>query len=163
MCSDGGRALLRGAVRSYAREMNQAGVAWPVVPGVSGDAENLTHVDVSVMIAFAAGFVRPNDFQQPARQAMMQVTFHQLPEILSLRRAARVACEDVQALQRATARFVIEAARMEDLTRGRGRGVERASRMRRQSDRVNRAREDMQMMAAVVHTRMQQNEVLPRS
>ncbi|MEQ1820712.1 MAG: hypothetical protein ABL871_19080 [Terricaulis sp.] len=166
ICSDGGRATLRGAVRSYAREMSLSGVAWPAIPGSTGEASTLTHVDVSVMIAFAAGFVRPNDFQDPARQLMMQASFRQLPEILSLRRAARVACEDVQALQQATARFVMEQARLVDMSRTaqvRGVGTETVNRLRRQSDRVNRAREDMQVMAEVVHTRMEEHPVLPRS
>ena len=29
VCSADGRALLRGAVRAYSREMNRSGVAWP--------------------------------------------------------------------------------------------------------------------------------------
>jgi hypothetical protein len=166
VCSADGRALLRGAVRSYAREMNQSGVVWPVVPGAAGEAENLTHVDVSVLIAYAAGFVRTSDFQQPVRQFMTQLTFSELPEILSLRRAARVACEEVRALQQAAARFVVENARMADMLRAarvRSQGAETANRLRRQSDRVNRAREDMQVMAEVVHARMEANQVLPRS
>lgn len=165
VCSDDGRALLRGAVRAYGREMSLSGVAWPVIPGAIGDVENLTHVDVSVMIAYAAGFVRTSDFQPQARRFMMQLTFSELPEILSLRRAARVACEDVQALQQATARFVMEQARMADMVRAaqvRNQGAETTNRLRRQSDRVNRAREDMQEFAALVHARMESNQAAPR-
>lgn len=157
ICSDDGRALLRGAVRAYAREMDRSGVAWPAVPGVSGEAENVTHVDLSVMVAYAAGFVKTSDFQQPVRGFLTGLTFAELPDILSLRRAARFACEDVEALQRASARFVMEQTRMGDMVRSAERhstGRETADRLRRQSDRVNRAREEMQEMAAIVQTRM---------
>jgi hypothetical protein len=165
VCSDDGRAVLRGAVKAYSREMNQSGVAWPVVPGLTSDAENLTHVDVSVMIAYAAGFVRTSDFQQPARRFLSQLTFGELPEIVSLRRAALVACEDVQALQQATARFVMEQSRMADLAHAaqvRNQDAETANRLRRQSVRVGRARNDMQTLAALVHQRMDEDPAPPR-
>ena len=45
-------------MRAYSREMMRSGVSWPIIPGQNGDANNLTNVDVSVMIAFAGGFVQ---------------------------------------------------------------------------------------------------------
>lgn len=153
VCSADGRALLRGAVRAYAREMSQAGVAWPVVPGVRGEAENVTAVDASVTIAFAAGFVTTGDLPFPARRAMAELTFDEWPEIRRMRAAARVACEDVVALQRAAARFVVERARLAEMA-GRGERAESAERLHRQSVRVARAEEQMRDRAAIVQARM---------
>ena len=152
ICSRDGRALLRGAVRAYAREMAQAGVTWPVIPQASGETENVTSVDISVMIAFAAGFVETGDFQAPARGMLTHLTINQWPEIQSMRSAAQVACADVQALQQAASGFVVEQSRMAQLVQGsRGRDAER---VRRQSVRLERAETRMQEAAAAVAARM---------
>lgn len=164
ICSDDGRAVLRGAVRSYAREMSQSGVSWPSPPGDAENTGGLSHVDVSVMIAYAAGFVRPSDFEGSTARVLRQQAFGELPAILSLRRAARVACEDVQSLQQAAARFVLEEARMAEMARAsrvRSQGMESANRLRRQSERVGRAREALDQSAAIVRSRMGENQVLP--
>jgi hypothetical protein len=166
ICTPDGRALLRGAVRAYGREMGRSGVAWPAIPGASGEADDITHVEVSVLISYAAGFVYTTDFQPAARRLMSQLTFSQLPEILSLRRAARVACGDVQSLQQAAARYFMEQTRMEQMMRSaqsRSRGAETADRLRRQSNRLQRARADMEMYAEIVAQRMAENPVLPPS
>lgn len=157
VCSADGRALLRGAVRAYGREMDRSGVAWPMLPSAAAEAQSVTAMDVSVMIAFAAGFVQTSDFQQPTRGFMRQLTFSQWPEIQNMRRAARVACVEVQALQQAASRFVIEQARMADMVesaRHRSQGAETVERLRRQSVRVERAQERMQDSAAIMQARM---------
>lgn len=161
VCSADGRALLRGAVRAYAREMGQAGVAWPVVPGDAGESENVTAVDMSVMIAFAAGFVKTDDLPPPARRGALQLTFDEWPEIRRMRAAARVACEDVVALQQAAARYLVEQARMADMAgraKSNGQRAESAERLHRQSVRVARAQEQMHDMAAALQARMEEAE-----
>ena len=159
ICSRDGRALLRGAVQAYSRAMQQSGVAWPVVPGETGEAENVTSVDISVMIAFAAGFVKTSDFQHPARGMLTNLTFAQWPEIRSIRSAARVACDEVQALQQAASRFVLEQSRMAQMVHTARQGRETSERLRRQSVRVQRAQARMQETAAVVQTRMNQSDL----
>jgi len=154
ICSRDGRLLLRGAVQAYSREMQQSGVAWPVIPGVEGEAENVTSVDISVMIAFAAGFVKTSDFQHPACGMLTHLTFLQWPEIQSIRGAARVACDEVQGLQQAASRFVVEQSRLAQMTHVRNQGRDTSERLRRQSVRVQRAQEQMQEMAAMVEARM---------
>ncbi|MEZ5970935.1 MAG: hypothetical protein R3C31_03925 [Hyphomonadaceae bacterium] len=157
ICSSDGRALLRGAVRAYSREMAQAGVAWPVIPRASADTENATSVDISVMIAFAAGFVKTSDFRPPARGMLEHLTIAQWPEIQSMRDAAEVACADVQALQQAASGFVVEQSRMAQMvhaTRLRNQDDEDAERLRRQSVRLERAETRMQDTAAAVSARM---------
>ena len=152
VCSANGRALLRGAVRSYSREMTQAGVAWPMIPQTSAETETVTSVDISVMIAFAAGFVKTSDFQAPARGTLTHLTINQWPEIESLRGAADVACAEVQALQQATSGFVVEQSRMAQMVHAaRGRDAER---LRRQSVRLERAQMRMHEAAAVVAARV---------
>lgn len=149
ICSADGRALLRTAVRAYSREMQLAGVVWPTIPGVSSGAEQPTHVDASVMIAFAAGFVKTSDFRGAPRRFMSRLALTQWPEIRSMRIAARDACEDVVALQQAAAAFVLETTRYEQISERRGD----AERLRRQSLRLQRAEERMQELAAMLEAR----------
>jgi hypothetical protein len=152
ICSSDGRALLRGAVQAYSREMAQAGVAWPAIPRGSEETETVTSVDISVMIAFAAGFVETGDFQAQARGMLTHLTINQWPEIQSMRDAASVACTDVQALQQAASGFVVEQSRMAQMVHAaRARDAER---LRRQSVRLQRAQTRMQEAAAVVAARM---------
>ncbi len=157
ICSADGRAVLRGAVRAYGREMQQAGVSWPAVPGATGEAQNVTAVDVSVIVAFAAGFVNAGDFRHPTRQFMTELTFAQWPEIQSMRMAARAACEDVAALQQAAARVVIEQTRLAEMVRSaerNNRSAETVSRLRRQSAMLDRAQARMEDQAAIVQARI---------
>ena len=157
VCTDEGRAVLRGAVRAYGAEMQANGVAWPAIPGMGGDSNALSTIDVSVLIASAAGFVDASDFHGPARQMIGRLSFAQWPEIRSMRQAARVACPDVVQLQQAAARFVLESERLHDMAeraenaRNSQRAVER---LQRQSVRVERAQVQMQTVAAVVQSRL---------
>lgn len=154
ICSADGQALLRGAVRAYSREMTRSGVTWPVAPDDAGEARNLTNVDVSVMIAFAAGFVKAGDFHGSPRLLMNQLALTHWPEIRSMRLAAREACEEVVALQQAAATFVMESTRYRDMTSyDRSSGGD-AERLRRQTVRMQRAEERMRDNAAIVQARM---------
>lgn len=80
VCTPAGRALLRGAVRSYGAEMARAGVTWPLVPGPGVDPASLKRMDIAVMIAFGAGFVEGSDFRGAARPLIGRMTLTQWPE-----------------------------------------------------------------------------------
>lgn len=157
ICSSEGRAVLRGAVRAYGAEMRANGVAWPMIPAFGGDPDSVSAVDVSVLIATAAGFVEASDFQGPARGMVSHLQFAQWPEIRGMRTAAGVACDEVVALQQAAARFVVESERFREMAERAQRrgGAALAERLERQSDRVERAQAQMQTMAAEVQARMQ--------
>jgi len=155
VCSADGRARLRGAVRAYGAELNANGVAWPAVPGAVGSEGALNGTDASVVIAFAAGFVEVSDFHGPARRLVSQISFAQWPQIRDLRAAADVACQDVVALQRAAAHMLMESERYDEML-GRDRsGAADQERLRRQAQRVERARFQMDDAAAVVAARME--------
>jgi hypothetical protein len=157
ICSRNGRALLRGAVQAYSREMAQAGVAWPVIPQASQETENVTSVDISVMIAFAAGFVKPSDFRTPARGMLAHLTFTHWPEIQRMRGAADVACAEVQALQQAASGFVVEQSRLAQMVHAAHlRGQSASERLQRQSVRLERAQTRMNESAAVLESRMRE-------
>jgi hypothetical protein len=155
ICTAEGRAVLRGAVRAYGAEMRANGVAWPMIPAFGGDPDAVSSVDVSVLIATAAGFVEVSDFRGPARGMIDRANFAQWPEIRSMGQATRVACDEVIALQQAAARFLVESERLREMAeRAQRRGGE-AERLQRQSERVERAQAQMQTMAAEVQARMQ--------
>lgn len=151
VCTPQGRAMLRGAVRSYGQEMSVNGVAWPVMPGFG--AADLNSVDVSVLVAFAAGFVESSDLHGPARRFARQLAFTQWPEVRSMRDASRVACDEVVALQLAAARVVIETERLHQMTERAGGSIS-GERVQRQNERVERAHVAMQQLAAQVRTRV---------
>jgi hypothetical protein len=155
ICSADGRALLRSAVRAYSREMQISGVAWPAVPGVASDGGQVTPVDVSVMIALAAGFVKASDFRSAPRAFMNKLALGEWPEIRSMRSAARDACGEVVALQQATAALVLESTRYREMAAHARSGRGDAERLRRQSLRLRRAEEQMQLSAAGVEARIE--------
>jgi hypothetical protein len=152
VCTPQGRAVLRGAVRSYGQEMSVNGVAWPMMPGF-GASEALNSVDVSVLVAFAGGFVEASDLRGPARRFARHLTFAQWPELRSMRDATRVACDEVLSLQQAAARVVIETERLRQMTEFAG-GALNGDRVERQHERVERAHVAMQQIAAQVQARM---------
>lgn len=147
--------MLRGAVRAYSREMSRSGVAWPMMPGVRGETQQVTQVDVSVMVAFAAGIVQASDFHGAPRMLMREFAMTQIPELRSVRSAARNACEEVAALQQAAADFVVESARLRQMSESERTGRGDMERLRRQSVRAQRAEERMRDSAAVFAARME--------
>jgi hypothetical protein len=152
VCTPQGRALLRGAVRAYGAELAQAGVAWPALPEDGG--ADMRRVDAAVLVAFGAGMVEMSDFSGPARGAIGRMALTHWPHVREMRAAARVACAEVVELQQAASRFVLEAShyeRMAELARGRAD----AERLRRQTLRMERARTQMNDLAAIVQARLE--------
>jgi hypothetical protein len=158
VCTPQGRALLRGAVRAYSAEMAAAGVAWPAIPAIGGDADNLRSVDMNVLVAFSAGFLEASDFQNAARSMIGELSFANWREVREMRRAAHLACAEVVEMQRATARFVLEQARYQQLAeRARG-GETHADRLRRQDRLLEHAAAQMNMSAAAVASRLRETQ-----
>jgi hypothetical protein len=152
VCTPRGRALLRGAVRAYSAEMASAGVSWPALP--SGDANDLRNVDVSVLVAFTTGFIEASDFQNAARGMIHDRSFAQVPQVREMRRAAPVACAEVAAMQQATARFVLESARYQQLVAVQPNGEN----LRRQNRLLEHAAAAMNTSAAAVESRMRESQ-----
>ncbi len=142
VCTPGGRAELRGAVRAYGAAMNANGVAWLV------DDDELNGVEASVLVAFTAGFIEASDIRGPARAAIDQLAFAHWPEVRGMRHARRTACTEVVALHRAAARVVVETERLRRMANA---GSER---LRRQHQRIERAHMQMQQQAALVSARV---------
>jgi hypothetical protein len=109
VCTPQGRALLRGAVRSYGAALAQAGVAWPALP--DGASETPRSIDVAVTIAFASGLVDASDFQANARRAVSRFALTHWPQLRDMRSAAHVACAQVIELQQAAWRLTQEMER----------------------------------------------------
>jgi hypothetical protein len=146
-------------VRAYGGAMQAAGVAWPALQSPDRTA-SLGAVEASVLVAFAAGFVEASDFRGGARAMAAQLSFVHWPELRDLRAAARVACNDVVALQQAAARVVIETERLREMTESAERR-ERLShnggqRLMSQHRLVERAQNAMQQRAAMVEARMRE-------
>lgn len=148
VCTPGGRALLRGAVRAYGEAMHAGGVTWPSVPRSEERVDRLGAVDISVLVAFAAGFVERSDFRGGSREALAQLSFAHWPEMQHMRDGARVACAEVVALQAAAARVMMEMERLRVMG-----GSD--ARQARQHQRVERARLQMAALAAVVEARVE--------
>jgi hypothetical protein len=148
VCTREGRAMLRGAVRSYGAEMARAGVAWPAIPA-PGDAREVGRVDAAVLSAFAAGFVDASDFSGQARALIGRQVFVAWPAIRGMRQAAHVACEEVAALQQSAARFVLETQLYQSMASYALRSGA-TERMQQQAERVQRAQAQMLVSAAQV-------------
>lgn len=148
VCTPAGRALLRGAVRSYGEAMAYAGVTWPLVPGPGVDPASLKRMDIAVMIAFGAGFVDGSDFRGRARPLIGRMTLTQWPEIRDMRTAARTSCAQVVAVQQAAARFVIESERYEGMRADNDEAAERQALL------LEHARREMETQAASAGLRL---------
>jgi len=146
VCTAEGRGLLRSAVRGYGAELARAGVAWPSLPGVSEEAPN--SVDAAVLVAFAAGLLEQSDFQGAARRMVGQTSLAEWPQLRTMRVAARVACGRVMELQHAASQFVLEMTHYQRMAAH----VNRADpgRLARQEARMQRARRQMEQVAAFV-------------
>lgn len=155
VCTPAGRAVLRGAVRAYGAAMHAGGVTWPSVPlSEERPAQRLNSTDVSVLVAFVAGFVDASDFRGASRAALAQLSFAHWPEMARMRDGARVACAEVVALQQAAARVVMEMERLRLIAEP-GDDARNTERLARQHVRVERAQAHMQTLAAVVEARME--------
>jgi len=92
VCTNAGRAVLRGAVRSYSAAEAEAGRMWPIVPNGENDAELFDSVNGSVLLAVAAGFVQVNDLRGEAQSAARMFALEYWPQMRDTRLAARLAC-----------------------------------------------------------------------
>jgi hypothetical protein len=152
VCTPEGRAMLRGAVRAYGAEMAANGVAWPSLTA----RDQFSKVDASVLIAFAAGFIEASDLHGQARRMARELSFAHWPEIRGMRQAARVACNEVLALQQAAARAVMETERLRQMSEGAPpHGSDADERLRRQHERTERAHMQMRQLAAELHARLE--------
>lgn len=142
VCTGEGRARLRGAVRSYAEAMLQAGVAWP--QPVSVNPENVRSVDAAVQVALAAGVLEQSDF----RGALSAPVLRDWPELNRLQEAARVACAETAELNQAAARFVLETARYRWLAQQAEEDPNAAARLERQARLAERAQAQLEMISA---------------
>jgi hypothetical protein len=155
VCTRDGRVELRRAVRAYGAEMEANGAVWPAfVPEGEGDAGR-SSMDTSVLIALAAGFIERSDLIGAARQDAEQIAREHLMDILNLRRAVSVACEEVAEVQRTAAAYMSELTRQQTLEAHARRNGESARHMaRRNRERVRRAEGEMRIALLAVQARI---------
>lgn len=156
VCTAEGRAVLRGAVRSYSSAMRAAGVPWPALP--EGELSPNV-VDLSVVMAMLSGFVEPSDLQGRAGALTSAMLLNELPRVTDFRRAAQVACRELLQLQQGAARYAVEAQRLERLiARAKSAGGSRVSeRARRQNDRLNQTLAHMHALAEQIERRVDES------
>jgi len=120
---------------------------------VAGD---LNSVEVSVLIAVAAGFVEASDLRGPARMLAAQMSLEHWPAVRDLRAASQVACPELLQLQRTTARFVMERERYDALA-SRADDARAAERLRRQQERMARSMQAMRALAAQITLKVEES------
>lgn len=147
VCTPGGRAVLRGAVRVYGAELARAGVEWPAL---SGDSELLRRADVAVVVAFAAGFVERSDFQADTRGDVSRFALLQWPHLRDMRAAARVACAQVLELQAAASHLATETTRYRRMLARAERSGVNPERVRLQRERLAYAEAQLEAVATAV-------------
>ncbi len=158
VCTPQGRALLRGAVRSYGNAMAQAGETWPNFEAFGREPNSITSVEASVVIGVASGFVEASDLRGPARAFAMHMTLANWPSVRDLRQAAVVACPELVQLQQAASRFVVERERYEQMAeRARGHDTRGTEHLRRLADRMQRSMTNMQVLAETVTQKVEQS------
>lgn len=156
VCAADGRNTLRGAVRAYSAAMAQGGQTWPNLRAPDEASEMPTAVELSVLISYAAGFVRSSDLQSRARGQAQRMALANLPHLIEFRGVAMTACAEVVAVQRAAAAYLREMQDYRVLVESAERrgGREAVDRIRRQSQRVEDRRADMEAAARVVQARI---------
>lgn len=145
VCTPQGRALLRGAVRSYGAELARAGVDWPALP--KNDGEGLRGTDLAVTVAFAAGIIEASDLQGAVRGGVSRFALTQWPQFRNIRAAARMACVQVLELQQAASHVAAEMERYQRLTM---RAERDPARLRRQQERLANAQAQLETLADMV-------------
>ncbi len=147
VCTPGGRAVLRGAVRAYGAELARAGVEWPTL---SSDSGLLRSADVAVAVAFAAGFIESSDFQAQARRDVSRFALLQWPHLRDMRAAARVACAQVLELQAAASHLATETTRYRRMLARAEQSSADAERLRLQRARLSYAEAQLEALANVI-------------
>lgn len=152
VCSPRGRAMLRGAVRSYGQEMHSAGVDWPALP----QDRSLNAVDATVVMSMVAGFIEPSDLHGGARALAGQFVFASVPQVRDFQSAARVACAELIQLQQGAVRYVVERQRLEHLVarNSSAASAREAQRIQRQSERLDNTLADIRALAERVEQRV---------
>lgn len=156
VCKAEGRNQLRGAVRAYGEAMHENGQDWPALVEPDERQEPMSAMEITVLIAFAAGFVQASDLQQPARGRAQRLAFAHLPHMIELRGVAMDACPDVVAMQRAASRYMLEMERYAHVVESarRNGGEAAVGRILSQNAVLKRAQEDMERAAALIQARM---------
>lgn len=147
VCTSEGRAKLRGAVRSYAGAMMQAGVAWP--RSISANPEDARSVDAAVQVALAAGVLEASDVGGASSAPLLR----EWPELERVREAASAACAEAGELHAAAARFVLETARYRWLAERAESDPQAAARLERQARLAERAEAQLDMLTVELATR----------
>lgn len=150
VCTPEGRAVLRGAVRSYSEAEAAEGRVWPTVP-VGDERAPLDAVNGSVLVAVAAGFAEVNDLRGDAQAQYRLLALENWFQMRDVRLASRLACDDMLRLQQLGSRLVVEAQRYE---RMRGSGVTSSTRIQRQHQRVEALRQELGQVLQRIRARM---------
>jgi hypothetical protein len=157
VCTREGRVALRRAVRGYGAEMAANGVVWPAFDAEANRPAGRSSMDISVLIALAAGFIERTDLVGEARKSAEQIARAHLIDIFNLRGAVRVACQEVAEVQRTAAVYMTELARQEQLDARLERGGVSEGAWRaagRNRERVRRAENQMRLALLAVQARV---------
>jgi hypothetical protein len=158
VCEPEGRALFRGAVRSYARAMAESGQPWPNISTLGeGDSAGPTGIDVMVLGALGAGFIEPNDIRGPTRILARHIARAYNADLSDVRRAVEIACPEVVEMQQVLARAYIEDQRFEArMARERDRRSERVERYaRRHVERMIQVRDHVYRLKAEIEAKLE--------
>lgn len=157
LCEPEGRLMLRGAVRSYARAMEESGQPWPNIRTLGeGDTAGPTGIDVLTLAALGAGFIEPNDLRGPTRILARHISRAYNGDLSDVRRAVEIACPEVVELQQVLARAFIEDQRFEArMERERDRRSPRArERAERHVARMMRVRNEVYRLKTEIEAKL---------
>ena len=155
LCEPEGRALLRGAVRSYARAMEASGQPWPNIRTLGeGDTAGPTGIDVLALAALGAGFIEPNDLRGPTRILARHIARAYNGDLSDVRRAVEVACPEVVELQQVLARAYIEDQRFEARMERDRRSPRARERAERHVARMMRVRGEVYRLKAEIEAKL---------
>jgi hypothetical protein len=159
VCTPQGRATLRGAVRAYGAAMAEAGQVWPNIGDVDREANAITAVEASVVIATASGLVELSDLRGPARAMALQMTFAHWPSVRDLHMAAQVACGDLVQLQQTASRLILERERYRVLAERAERRRDRRAQeqLSRQAARMERSMTEIQIITERVTAKVEES------
>lgn len=151
VCTEGGRARLRAAVRAFSAAKAAAGEAWPwsIEPEVEVDGPDQSQA--AMMLAVSAGWIEAGDLQSGARIPVRLMQLGRSPELTQWRTLMNDSCEDVVAMQRAFVSMHVEAERLQRL---RDRGAD-GERQQRQARRIERAQREFERRSEVLERRLE--------
>lgn len=153
VCTPEGRAILRGAVRSFSSAEAAEGRVWPTVP-VGDERAPLDAVNGSVLVAVAAGFVKVNDLRGDARAQYRMLALEHWLHMRDARLATELACEDVLRLQQVGAQLVVQMQRLERMRESR---IVSQTRIARQIARVSALEEELRAISRRIQARLEEH------